>query len=53
MSAEASSKESSATQMRSGSTKQGGAPLLEVKNLQTQFFTQDGVVKQSTTSPSM
>ena len=26
-------------------TDHGEAPLLEVKNLQTQFFTQDGVVK--------
>ncbi|MGI8963450.1 MAG: ATP-binding cassette domain-containing protein, partial [Thermomicrobiales bacterium] len=26
-------------------TPSGGQPLLEVKNLQTQFFTQDGVVK--------
>ena len=45
MSAEASLKESTVTQNRSGSFGQGGEPLLEVKNLQTQFFTQDGVVR--------
>ncbi len=45
MSAEASSKESTATRSRSGSNGHGVEPLLEVKNLKTQFFTQDGVVK--------
>jgi oligopeptide transport system ATP-binding protein len=45
MSAEASSKESTATRNRSGSNGHGVEPLLEVKNLKTQFFTQDGVVK--------
>ncbi len=33
------------TSAKSGSVREGGMPLLEVKNLQTQFFTQDGVVK--------
>jgi len=33
------------TSAKPGSVKEGGMPLLEVKNLQTQFFTQDGVVK--------
>jgi oligopeptide transport system ATP-binding protein len=45
MSAEASSKESTATRTQSGSNGHGVEPLLEVKNLKTQFFTQDGVVK--------
>ncbi|MEZ4530574.1 MAG: ABC transporter ATP-binding protein [Thermomicrobiales bacterium] len=45
MSAEASSKESTATRTSAGSNGRGGEPLLEVKNLRTQFFTQDGVVK--------
>ncbi len=45
MSAEASTKESTAANTRSASNGHGGAPLLEVKNLKTQFFTQDGVVK--------
>jgi oligopeptide transport system ATP-binding protein len=45
MSAEASSKESTATLSRSSSNGRSGEPLLEVKNLRTQFFTQDGVVK--------
>ncbi len=45
MSAEASTKESTATQNRFGSNGRSGEPLLEVKNLQTQFFTQDGVVR--------
>ena len=45
MSAEASSKESTATRPQTGSNGRGGEPLLEVKNLKTQFFTQDGVVK--------
>ena len=45
MSAEASSKESTATVSRSSSNGHGVEPLLEVKNLKTQFFTQDGVVK--------
>ncbi len=45
MSAEASSKESTATRSRSESNGHGVEPLLEVKNLKTQFFTQDGVVK--------
>jgi oligopeptide transport system ATP-binding protein len=33
------------TSAKPGSVRGGGMPLLEVKNLQTQFFTQDGVVK--------
>ena len=45
MSAEAASKESTATRKRSGDNGHGVEPLLEVKNLKTQFFTQDGVVK--------
>jgi oligopeptide transport system ATP-binding protein len=45
MSAEASSKESTATRTQPGSNGHGAEPLLEVKNLKTQFFTQDGVVK--------
>ncbi len=45
MSVETSSKESTATAKRSGSNGHGTEPLLEVKNLKTQFFTQDGVVK--------
>ncbi|MCO5222563.1 MAG: ABC transporter ATP-binding protein [Thermomicrobiales bacterium] len=45
MASEASSKESTATREATGSNGQGGVPLLEVKNLRTQFFTQDGVVK--------
>ncbi|HET9661604.1 MAG TPA: ABC transporter ATP-binding protein [Thermomicrobiales bacterium] len=45
MSAEASSKESTATRERSSRNGHGVEPLLEVKNLKTQFFTQDGVVK--------
>ena len=45
MSAEASSKESTATRNRVSSNGHGVEPLLEVKNLKTQFFTQDGVVK--------
>ncbi|MCC6675074.1 MAG: ABC transporter ATP-binding protein [Thermomicrobiales bacterium] len=45
MSVEASSKESTATAKRLGSNGYGAEPLLEVKNLRTQFFTQDGVVK--------
>ncbi len=45
MSAEASSKESTATRNRTEGNGHGVEPLLEVKNLQTQFFTQDGVVK--------
>ena len=45
MSAEASSKEATATRSRSSSNGHGTEPLLEVKNLKTQFFTQDGVVR--------
>jgi oligopeptide transport system ATP-binding protein len=45
MSAEASSKEATATRKRSSSNGHGVEPLLEVKNLKTQFFTQDGVVR--------
>jgi oligopeptide transport system ATP-binding protein len=45
MSAEASSKEATATRKRSDGNGYGVEPLLEVKNLKTQFFTQDGVVK--------
>ena len=45
MSAEASSKEATATRSRSSSNGHGAEPLLEVKNLKTQFFTQDGVVR--------
>lgn len=45
MSVETSSKESTATAKRAGSNGHSVEPLLEVKNLRTQFFTQDGVVK--------
>ncbi len=45
MSVETSSKESTATAKRQGTNGYGTEPLLEVKNLRTQFFTQDGVVK--------